>query len=298
MYRATAFIGTEIPTHLNVLRSNNRWLRRCFYSRPFVFLQHGITYLKRQGKTSAFVAGREGAADYIIASSAKERAVIIRDLLYDESQVLVTGLPQFSQIEWGHIGEASPDIVTILLTWKPYDEGLSPDEYAASSSYQNLRAVVDAVRSLVPVEHIRVLAHPKEAELLRACAGDVGVPLHTGSIRDALAETKLFITDYSSACYNAFYQGAGVLFYQPDLERYEAEVGPLIPDEDEFIGPRFFTPDGLRDGLVQLIGSHGHIALKALRTEQHERAYASINEFCDGKNLERVFQALQERGLL
>jgi hypothetical protein len=74
-------------------------------------------------------------------------------------------------------------------------------------------------------------AHPKVYDLL--ADADIKDSLWQGSISDILKQTKLLIADYSSVCYNAFYQGAGVNFYQPDLEFYENENGRLIPESEE-----------------------------------------------------------------
>ncbi|MDR3315911.1 MAG: CDP-glycerol glycerophosphotransferase family protein [Coriobacteriales bacterium] len=294
IYRASAFVGTEVPSHLHFLRSNNRWLRLCFYTRTFVFLQHGITYLKPQEKTSAFVRGREGAADYIVADSRKERTVLMHDLHYDEEQILITGLGQFSQMEYEHIKENSPDTVTIMFTWKPYDDSLA---FSQSTNYATLQQVLRLVQRHVPNERIRLVVHPKELYSLDS-ESELPIPFCTQPIHEILAETKLLITDYSSVCYSSFYQGGAVLFYQPDLEHYEKAVGTLIPQADEYIGYRNFKIEELEQLLTKAIDQNGHIKRELLRTKQHEAAYQSINEFNDGQNLHRILHELQRLELL
>ena len=107
----------------------------------------------------------------------------------------------------------------------------------------------------------------------------------------------MFITDYSSACYNAFYQGAGVVFYQPDLELYEIENGKLIPNDDEYIGLRTLNKEELIDVLNKSI-KDGKIDLSVLRTEEQEKMYQTINEFSDGKNIDRICDKLKELNLV
>jgi CDP-glycerol glycerophosphotransferase (TagB/SpsB family) len=112
-----------------------------------------------------------------------------------------------------------------------------------------------------------------------------------------LAESKLLITDYSSVCWNSFYQGGGVVFLQPDLDAYEAYVGKLIPEDNEYIGHRVFDfealdkvlAEGLKDGVVDL---------SYFRTAADEEVYQTINEFHDGKNMERIHQTLIEKGFI
>ena len=110
-------------------------------------------------------------------------------------------------------------------------------------------------------------------------------------ISEALEKTKLLITDYSSVCYNSFYQGSGVIFYQPDLELYEKENGKLIPNDDEYIGKRAFNIEELEGILKQSINNK-KIDLNKLRTKKFENNYKLINEFSDGKNIERIYQEL------
>ena len=110
-------------------------------------------------------------------------------------------------------------------------------------------------------------------------------------ISEALEKTKLLITDYSSICYNAFYQGAGVIFYQPDLELYETENGPLIPKNDEYIGNRAFNINELEKSIKNNV-INKKINLDRLRTKDFEKQYSLINEFSDGKNIERIYQEL------
>ena len=112
-----------------------------------------------------------------------------------------------------------------------------------------------------------------------------------------LSTAKLLITDYSSVCYNSFYQGGGVVFFQEDLEFYEKENGRLIPKEDEYIGKRAFSLEELNAILKEGL-SDGKIQLDAFRTEEFERRYRLINEFSDGKNMERLCNKLEELGLI
>ena len=102
-----------------------------------------------------------------------------------------------------------------------------------------------------------------------------------------MKKSKLLITDYSSVAYNSFYQGTGVIFYQPDLRLYERENGKLIPNDDEYIGERVFTIDDLENIIKRTI-KDGKIDLDEVRTEEFKEIYETINEFSDGKNMERL----------
>ena len=126
---------------------------------------------------------------------------------------------------------------------------------------------------------------------------DLKDTIYQGPISEVLQKTKLLVTDYSSVCYNAFYQGAGVIFYQEDIELYEKENGELIPNEDEYIGERVFSIKEMEKKLKGCIKDN-RIDMSKIRTEQHEKNYSTINEFSDGKNAERIYEKLKELNII
>jgi CDP-glycerol glycerophosphotransferase (TagB/SpsB family) len=293
MYRANNIIATEVPQHMNVLRSDNKYARRAPYSQKFVFLQHGVTYLKAQDKNSAFIVGREGEPDYMIVGSKKERDVTADMLNIPEERLLNTGLPIFDTITYDHINQKSPDVATIMLTWKPYEEHLR--DFTKSTYYQTVVEVYELLKPLVGIENIRIVAHPKFKKLLAGT--DLATTIWDGPVSSVLEQTKLLVTDYSSVCYNVFYQGGGVIFYQPDLDFYEQNNGRLIPANDEYIGPRVFNKDDLKAALEQNIAT-GKIDLSRLHSHEYVEKYQAINEHHDGKNCDRICARLMELGLI
>lgn len=293
IYRANWFIASEVPSHLNVLRSNNKYFREATYDKNFVFLQHGIIYLKNLGINSAFMKGKEGESNYMVVSSEKEKDVVADMLKYDEEQLLKTGLGMYSNLEYKHTNNNSDDIITVMLTWKPYEENLY--NFEESSYYKNIVELYNLLEKYTNAEKIKIVPHPKVYDLL--CSTKIKDSVWQQPISEVLKITKLFITDYSSACYNAFYQGAGVIFYQPDLNKYEIENGKLIPNDDEYVGPRVFNKDELVNVLNKSI-KNGKIDLKQIRNKKDEDMYKTINEFSDGKNIERIYKSLVEKGIV
>lgn len=287
IYNATNCIANEVPLHLNILRSNNRILRKSLAEKKLIFLQHGVTYLKCHGKNSSYITGREGSLDYIVAGSEKEKDVIVDMLNMNDEQVLKTGLPIFSKIKYKHINQKSDDYVTIMLTWKPYEEHLY--NFEESETYKNTIEVCKMLEKYISKDKIIIVSHPKAFELIANT--DLKESLWKKPISEALNISKLLITDYSSVCYNSFYQGGGVIFYQPDIEKYEMENGKLIPTNEEYIGKRAFNIKELENIISQTI-KNNKIDLNIIRTKKFEENYKTINEFSDGKNIERIYQKL------
>lgn len=293
MYRANNVIATEVPQHMNILRSGNKYARRAPYTQTFVFLQHGITYLKPQDKTTSFKKGREGEPDYMIVNSKKERDIASDMLNIKEERLINSGMAIFDNTKYNHITAKSTDIVTIMLTWKPYEEHIQ--DFVESTYYKTTVQLYDSVSKLVKKENIRIIAHPKFKNHMLGT--DMESVLWQGTVSDALEQTKLVITDYSSVCYNVFYQGGGVIFYQPDLDCYQQETGKLIPRDDEYIGERVFSSEHV-DTLLGNVLKDGAVNLASLRSKRFVDNYKTINEYSDGKNIERIYTALHDLKLV
>lgn len=293
IYNTSWFIASEAPSHLNILRSNNKYFRKATYDKEFVFLQHGIIYMKNLGINSSFEKGKEGESKYMIISSEKERDIVVDMLKYDEEQLLKTGLGMYSKIKYNHINEKSDDIVTIMLTWKPYEEQLY--SFEESTYYKNTVEIYNMLKKYIDKNKIVIIPHPKVFELLTST--DIKECVWQGKISEILEKTKMLITDYSSVCYNSFYQGGGVVFYQPDLEVYETYNGKLVPNDDEYIGKRAFNIKELEEITRQTI-ENGKINLGKIRNSKFEENYKTINEFTDGKNIDRIFNELKRLEIL
>lgn len=287
-YNANRFIASESPNHLTIVRSNNKYFRRAIYDKKFIFLQHGIIYMKNMAKNGIFYGkGKENEAEYFVVSSEKERDVVVDMLGYDENELIKTGLAMYDNIKYNHINDNSEDKIMIMLTWKNYEEHLY--NFEESTYYKNIIAIYNMLTKYIDKEKIIIVPHPKVHDLLAKT--DMKDNIWLGKISEIVSKAKMLITDYSSICYNAFFQGAGVIFYQEDLELYERENGVLIPKDDEYIGKRAFNMQELENIIKEVIVNR-KIKLNKVRTEEHEKRYQTINEFSDGKNRERICKHL------
>lgn len=289
IYRSNNCIATEAPIHLNILRSNNKTLRKSLMEKQFIFLQHGIIYMKNLELNAPFSKNQEGEANYIVASSEKEKSVIEKMLNIDEKHILKTGIPIFSKIRYNHINNNSNDYITIMLTYKPYEEQMQ--NFEKSSYYKNVSCIYTMLQNYIDKDKIIIISHPRALELIKNT--NLKDYVWNKPISKALEKTKLLITDYSSICYNAFYQGAGVVFYQPDLSLYEKENGKLIPSDDEYIGKRAFSAQELENIFNKGI-QNKKVNLDIFRNAKYIDIYKTINEFSDGENIKRIFEKLIE----
>lgn len=287
LYASSNIIASEAPMHVNILRSTNKTLQKEIFSKKFVFLQHGIIYMKNLGKNSSFSKGKESEPDLMVVSSEKEISAVERTMNLSREKLIKTGLAMFDNITYNHISEKSPNIITIMLTWKPYEEHIK--NIKQTEYYKNLVKLINVLKQYVKKENIIILAHPKMYSV--NFSDDLKDYFVDKPISEILKITKLIITDYSSVAYNTFYQGGGVIYYQPDIDLYEKNVGKLIPEDDEYIGYRCFTEKEFNNLCKNGI-KDGNVDLQFFRNEKFCENYKLINEFCDGKNIERIYQEL------
>lgn len=293
LFRANAYISTETPIQVNMLQSNNIYFRKTIAENTFVFLQHGVTYMKCQGKYSPFLVGREMEPDYMIVNSEKEKRVVHEMIGIEQERILKTGMGIFDTVEYGHISEKSEDIAVLMLTWKQYEEDVR--DFTKTSCFQYTMKIFELLRKYLPADNIKVVIHPKiKSAIANTPLTDY---IWTGAISEILSRAKLLITDYSSVCYNSFYQGGSVIFYQEDLEFYEKTVGNLIPSAEEYIGRRAFSVEEL-EAMLKAGIKNQKIHLGYFRTKEFEENYRTINEFADGKNNRRIFEELKRLQIL
>ena len=99
----------------------------------------------------------------------------------------------------------------------------------------------------------------------------------------------VLVTDYSSVCWDVYYQGKPVLFYQFDLEQYNETQGSYIDMETELFGDRATEPEQLF-ALLEDAAANG-FQLKEKYAEMRESMYA----YLDHHNSQRTCEEIQKR---
>src|SRR5699024_6077048 len=125
-----------------------------------------IIYMKHMGRHDPLAVGHEAECDYIVVSSAKEQITVSNLMGFPKERLLLTGIPIFDKLHYKHINNNSDDILTIMLTWKPYEEYL--DNFKESSYYKNTMFLLRAARKHLQDHQIQVIAHPKFSDFMRS----------------------------------------------------------------------------------------------------------------------------------
>lgn len=257
-----------------------------------VFLQHGVIALKRV----EFYRSGTNSVNLFVTSNQQEHDIIINELGYLPEEVIITGLARWDVLKDRSTEQPNTHIL-VMPTWRNWLEEVSDETFMASDYYQNYMALLNSERLAAYLEQYNVYLdfyiHPKFREYIRnfSISGDRVqlIPFGSQPLNQLMMGCKLLITDYSSVCWDVYYQGKPVLFYQFDLEQYNETQGAYIDLEKDLFGDRATTPEALFALLEEAAASD--FRLKPKYAAMRENMY----QYLDHNNSQRTCQEIMKR---
>lgn len=234
-------ISSETRGHAYAWRRVFGPFREAVFNKPYVFLQHGVTAMKKNdinlAKTSHICA-----ADRFVVTCEFEKKVILRDDFgYSASELIVAPFPR-----WHSLSDQSESYQEIFLmpTWRNWLEGLEEDEFRATEYFKEYTNLLASTKLAKVLERHRVklnfYLHPKIIEQLKhfdIVSEHINlIQFGQASVRDLLMRAKLLITDYSSVAWDFYYLKKPVLFFHFDASDYLKFHGAHIDFDVELPG--------------------------------------------------------------
>lgn len=261
-------------------------------NKRLVFLQHGVIALKRV----EFYRSGTNSVNLFVTSNDQEHDIIINELGYLPEEVIVTGLAR-----WDVLKDCSADQpnthILVMPTWRNWLEEVSDETFMASDYYQNYMALLNSDRLAAYLErydiYLDFYIHPKFREYIGnfSISGDRVqlIPFGSQPLNQLMMECKLLVTDYSSVCWDVYYQGKPVLFYQFDVDQYNETQGAYIDLEKDLFGDRATTPEELFALLEE--AAENRFQLKPKYAAMRESMY----KYLDHNNSQRTCQEIMKR---
>nr|WP_281430463.1 CDP-glycerol glycerophosphotransferase family protein [Salinicola acroporae] len=243
-------ISSETRGHAYAWRRVFGQFREALFGKPYVFLQHGVTAMKKNdinlSKTSHICA-----ADRFVVTSEFEKNIILKNGFgYTPSELIVAPFPR-----WHSLTDKSENNneIFIMPTWRNWLEGMEDEDFRKSEYFNQyiqlltstkLDSILDKYGST-----LNFYLHPKIIEQLKHF--DVlserirVIQFGQESVRELLMRSKLLITDYSSVAWDFYYLKKPVLFFHFDVERYLTYHGSHIDFDSELPGCASQTKDDL-----------------------------------------------------
>ena len=258
------------------------------------FLQHGVLALKNVNYL--FGVDSSSSVDYFTASSEFEKKIIVNNMGYDPSRVPVTGLARWDGVK--DTSDPAHPVILLMPTWRSWLEGQNDEVFMQSSYYQHYTALLNdqELQDYLKEKNIKLLfyIHPKLQEFISTFhSEDSQIELYSFDsmpMNQLLMRCSMMITDYSSACWDVYYQGKPILFYQFDLEQYNQTNGSYIDIETEIWGDRCME----QADLIRLIKEYAENGF------QEKEKYAAMRKdyfaYIDHNNCQRTYDYIKSQG--
>lgn len=275
--------------------------------RPFVFLQHGVTrnnlgaWLNPK-KIDLTIAATEDEYRYFTSPSSP--------YLMTSGDVALTGFARFDRLHGLQTDYVDDEITRVLImpTWrslmkKDLDRLETSEErsdYVRDSKFsREWRKVLEDDRLLRLIRNGRLkmcfIAHPNFASLLN----DFNFPAEVEAVaiqdidfQKMLVSADLFVSDYSSAAFDAAIAGCRVSYFQFDREEFFSGAHTQRPgyydEARDGFGPAFRESDELIEWMLSSITDpDSEPELYTMRRE-------ALQAMLDGRASERILESIQE----
>lgn len=291
IFLAKNFISSELSSHVISGRLFNDKLNHKIKNTPLYFLQHGIMFAKPVDNPMAAGFHKKNMVNNVVKNviSSDLEAKEFYKMGYDDSDLMKTGLPKLD----GAILNDNADKITYMPTWRYWEEAEILNGNIKDTTYfQSFVEIIYEFEKAGLIDKLQITAHNKFAEYIEEHMSEYK-HLLCHDPTDALLNSKIFITDYSSIIYDAIYRGTFPIFYWKDSD-YLIKNYKAIPPVNEMNAPGAIvkSAEGLVDTVNKAIENNYSIP------KEYINKYRKINEFHDNKNTDRVIEVLVENNVL
>ena len=289
---AKLLVSTDSKAHAYAWRQKGSILYDVLEEKKNVFLQHGVIGLK--DITKLYSKKSKAGCDLFIASSKKEKEIIHDKLKYHNNAIAVTGLAR-----WDGLVDCSQGKREILVmpTWRGWLDSISNEAFCESEYYKNYEALLTnkEVIAFLEQEDVRMTfyLHPilrKYIHNFKVSSDRIKlVAVGEQPLNEIIMRSSLMITDYSSASWDMFYMRKPVIFYQFDVEDYNAVHGSYMDFDKDLFGERVMTVSQLLTSLKE--NTKNGFVLKPEYQAKWEKAFAYV----DKNNAKRILEQINKR---
>lgn len=288
---AKLLISTDSKAHAYAWRQKGSILYDTVQSKKNVFLQHGVIGFKNI--TSMYGKKTGSSCNLFIASSEREKEIIHNELGYANKNIKVTGLARWDVLK--HVDAPQKEIV-VMPTWRSWLDSVTDEEFCQSSYYKHYEGLLSDgdLQRFMEEEDLTITfyLHPIMGEFIKdfsVCNPRIRlISFGEQPLNEIIMRAKLMITDYSSAAWDMFYLKKPVIFYQFDVEDYEAVHGSYLDFEKDLFGRRAFSIEELVYRIKQVAKDGYQLEKEYLAKWDDAFAYVDHN------NSERILEAINK----
>ncbi|CDO04977.1 Putative CDP-glycerol:glycerophosphate glycerophosphotransferase [Oceanobacillus picturae] len=294
IYVSKLLVSSETKKHAYNLRVRTGLIANSLESKQSVFLQHGVTGLK---KSDVFKKSKgRGNFNLVVATSDIEQKIIKENWKYNDEEVITTGFSRWDLLE-DKADSVARKKIFVMPTWRSWMEGMTKEEFAASDYYHHYFSFLSSNKlgQLLEENNLDLVffLHPKFQEYISEFSISQK-NIYTKSfldikVNEEMMESSILISDYSSITWDMFYMNKPVLFYQFDHEKYNAQEGSYLDMDRELFGERAENASELVNILSEYINNDFTIK------PRYQKKRKKYFKYTDHDNSKRIFNEINRR---
>lgn len=292
MIAAELLVSTDTRNHLYAMRQRGSILKRYLRKKPLVFLQHGVTALK---KVDFFYGkGKSGSCNLFVVTSDFEKKIVEDYFGYAEDEIVNSGFAR-----WDVLEDKSEGLREILImpTWRAWLENVTLEEFKESDYFHNYMALLNSPRFHSFLEKNDLLAnfylHSKFREFIQDFSVESDrirlIVFGEEPANELMMRCKMLVTDYSSVCWDVFYLDKPVVFFQFDRDKYMEAHGSYLDMDRELFGDCAQDVDGLLTYMERCADDHFVVR------PEYEKMQKSFYKYFDNQNSRRICDAIVKK---
>ena len=292
MIAAELLVSTDTRNHLYTMRQRGSILKRYLRKKPLVFLQHGVTALK---KVDFFYGkGKSGSCNLFVVTSDFEKKIVEDYFGYAEDEIVNSGFAR-----WDVLEDKSEGLREILImpTWRAWLENVTLEEFKESDYFHNYMALLNSPRFHCFLEKNDLLAnfylHSKFREFIQDFSVESDrirlIVFGEEPANELMMRCKMLVTDYSSVCWDVFYLDKPVVFFQFDRDKYMEAHGSYLDMDRELFGDCAQDVDGLLTYMERCADDHFVVR------PEYEKMQKSFYKYFDDQNSRRICDAIVKK---
>lgn len=291
IFLAEHFISSELSNHVLAVRVFEPNLAKKIRSTPLYFLQHGIMFAKPIDNPMAIGFHKASQTNNLIKTviSSDLEANEFYRMGYEDSDLMKTGLPKLD------VARLNDDAsrIAFMPTWRYWEEGqVANGSLEKTTYYKVLIEVMEAFEKAGLLDRLLLVPHNKFAEFFTDQSDQYKDIICTNP-SEALKQSVVFITDYSSIIYDSIYRGGYPIFYWKEKD-YLIKNYQAVPSLNETNAPGKIAMDA--DELIAYVNEA--INSNYVIPSDIKEKYLKINEFSDHGNTKRVLNQLKKDNVL
>lgn len=289
IFLARSFQSSDLVGHIQRRLYDNDYLikKKVLSTDKKIMLQHGPCMATNIFERGYFNRKVPIAPDYMLVNSNYEKNLFLKNTGYTDKELMVTGLPNIDLYVKEQQNEKNQ--ITFMLTWRPWDLTGSIEVGSYLDRYFSFLELIRKEK-FYKDKKINVILHPKSRIILQEQFPDIydkyEESFYVGDIKDALLNSKVVISDYSSITFYAFAGGSNVIFYWEDKALAEVEYG----------APNILQKEIAFGGIVERFKDlHSEIVYNYNNPQSpfHIAQFSKLMECTSGRNTENTYDYIQ-----